>query len=104
MLISRKWTSDLIADQQGRIAVVTGANSGIGYETARALARKNARVILACRTAEKGQQATDRILRDYPQATCRCMQLDLAKLQSVRDFAQAFRAGFLYPFIFEKIL
>ncbi len=57
-----KWTYDDIPDQTGKIAIVTGANTGIGYETARALARKGADVTLACRSRVKGLAAVTRIV------------------------------------------
>ena len=59
------WGEADIPDQSGRTAVVTGANSGIGFETARALAAKGARVILACRSEEKGRDASRRPGNDH---------------------------------------
>ncbi|MFI2432028.1 oxidoreductase [Streptomyces sp. NPDC018693] len=76
----------------GRIAVVTGANAGIGYVTARELARKGARVVLACRSAERGRAAEERLRGEVPSADVELRRLDLADLRSVRDFA----AGFPY--------
>ena len=73
-----RWTLDDMPDQTGRIAIVTGANTGIGYETARALARKHARVILACRSLEKGRAAADRIRAEQPDADVALELLDLA--------------------------
>ena len=60
------WTFDDIPDQSGRHAIVTGANTGIGFETARALAHKGAHVTLACRALDKGQAAVERILSETP--------------------------------------
>ena len=74
------WTFDDIPDQTGRIAVVTGANTGIGLETARMLAQKGARVVLACRTPEKGEAAARRIAADLGSATF--APLDLADLDA----------------------
>jgi NAD(P)-dependent dehydrogenase (short-subunit alcohol dehydrogenase family) len=71
----KKWTTADIPDQTGRTAVITGANSGLGYETARALARKNAHVILACRSQEKGQAALESIQTEFPQASLSLMLL-----------------------------
>ncbi|WP_326821629.1 oxidoreductase [Streptosporangium sp. NBC_01756] len=78
-----------IPDQSGRVAVVTGANSGIGYITARELARRGAHVVLACRSPERGQDALDRLLTETPGARAELRRLDLASLDSVREFAAA---------------
>lgn len=85
-----KWTFKDIPDQSGRKAVVTGANTGIGFETALALARKDADVILACRNAEKGQEAARRILAESPAGEVSFMQLDLSDLRNVEAFAARF--------------
>jgi len=76
-----------IPSQKGKLAVVTGANSGIGWHTALELARAGSEVILAARTVAKGQDAVKRILRLLPQAKVRSEILDLASLRSVRAFA-----------------
>jgi NAD(P)-dependent dehydrogenase (short-subunit alcohol dehydrogenase family) len=82
-----KWTHDDMPDQTGRTAIVTGANTGIGYETARFLAGKGARVILACRSREKGQEAAARITAEKPAGRAKFVSLDLSDLESVRAFA-----------------
>jgi NAD(P)-dependent dehydrogenase (short-subunit alcohol dehydrogenase family) len=82
-----KWTIEDIPSQKGKLAVVTGANSGIGWNTALELARAGGEVILTARTEEKGQDAVGRIRRELPQARVRFELLDLASLQSVRSFA-----------------
>ena len=82
------WSEADIPDQRGRIAVVTGANSGIGFDTARALAAKGARVILACRDPEKGHQAERRIRAAAPEADVVFMPLDLASLTSIERFGK----------------
>jgi NAD(P)-dependent dehydrogenase (short-subunit alcohol dehydrogenase family) len=82
-----KWTAADIPDQSGRVAVVTGANSGLGFATARALARAGARIVLGCRTPEKGQSAAARIREAVPAASVEPAVLDLADLDSVRAFA-----------------
>jgi NAD(P)-dependent dehydrogenase (short-subunit alcohol dehydrogenase family) len=94
MPTNHRWTASDIPDQAGRIALVTGANSGLGYETARALTRSGATVILACRNLNRGKAAMERIDREEPRGTAHLMQLDLADLASVRRFAAAFQAGY----------
>ncbi|MYW65564.1 SDR family NAD(P)-dependent oxidoreductase [Streptomyces sp. SID8379] len=81
------WNASDIPDQSGRGAVVTGANSGIGYVTARELARAGARVVLACRSAERGGAAVDRLRAEVPGADVEFGALDLGDLGSVREFA-----------------
>ncbi|MGW7405513.1 oxidoreductase [Streptomyces sp. NPDC054833] len=81
------WNAHDIPDLAGRTAVVTGANSGLGYVTARELARKGARVVLACRSEARGRAAVDRVLAEVPGADARFGRLDLGDLASVRDFA-----------------
>lgn len=88
-----KWTHDDIPPQTGKIAIVTGANTGIGYETARALAHKGAHVVLACRSAGKGEAATTRIAAERPRGTVAFAALDLADLDSVRAFADEFASA-----------
>jgi NAD(P)-dependent dehydrogenase (short-subunit alcohol dehydrogenase family) len=81
------WTAADVPDQAGRIAVVTGANSGIGFETARVLAEHGASVILACRDDGKADTAVARIAAAAPHATVTVVRLDLASLASVREAA-----------------
>lgn len=85
-----KWTEAHAGDQSGRVALVTGANSGIGWETARVLASKGARVIVACRSAERGRDAVSRIEDTKPSGQVEFLHLDLADLASVREAASAF--------------
>lgn len=87
-----RWTSADIPDQSGRVAIVTGANSGLGSESALALAAKGAHVVLACRDAAKAQVALQAIRAANPAASVEAMALDLASLASVRAFAAAFVA------------
>ncbi|HZD78879.1 MAG TPA: oxidoreductase [Actinomycetota bacterium] len=81
------WTTDDIPDQTGRIAVVTGANGGIGFEVARELARKGARVIMACRDMERAGSARRAIIEETPGASLEVQEIDLASLGSVRAAA-----------------
>jgi NAD(P)-dependent dehydrogenase (short-subunit alcohol dehydrogenase family) len=87
------WSEADIPDQSGRTAVVTGANSGIGWDTARALAAKGARVIVACRNEDKGRDAEQRIRKQVPNAEVRFESLDLGSLASVRAFADKLGAA-----------
>src|SRR4051812_30397368 len=82
-----KWTEQDIPDQNGRVAVVTGANTGLGFETARALAEHGATVVLAVRNVEKGKQSAARINGDVT-----VLELDLTSLASVRAAAAALHA------------
>jgi NAD(P)-dependent dehydrogenase (short-subunit alcohol dehydrogenase family) len=86
---NRNWMADDIPDQHGRTALVTGANSGLGFYTSRALAAKGARLVMACRSLEKGRQAASAIRKDWPEAALEVVALDLANLASVRSCASA---------------
>jgi NAD(P)-dependent dehydrogenase (short-subunit alcohol dehydrogenase family) len=91
--MAAKWTADQIADQTGRTAVVTGANSGLGLVTARELARAGASVVLACRNVRKGEAAAAEIRAAGPGARLKVAELDLSSLASVRRFAGALEVG-----------
>jgi NAD(P)-dependent dehydrogenase (short-subunit alcohol dehydrogenase family) len=88
-----KWTAADVPDQARRVAVVTGANTGIGYETAVVLARRGANVVLAVRNIDKGEHAAARITDAYPHAKVALQQLDLTSLASVRAAADAIKAA-----------
>ena len=90
----QKWDSHDVPDQKGRVAIVTGSSSGIGYETARVLAAKNVIVIIAVRNLEKGQSALEKIKAGHPDADVRVMELDLASLESVRRFSENFKKDY----------
>jgi len=90
--MTEKWTAGQIPDQHGRVAVVTGANSGIGLVTTRELARAGARVVLACRNAAKGEEAAREIAAAAPDSEVEVAALDLSNLDSVRSFAERFKA------------
>jgi len=90
--MNAKWTSDDVPGQQGRLAVVTGANTGLGFETARVLAARGASVVLAVRDTEKGKAAAARIAGTAPGATVTVQPLDLASLDSIRAAAGELRA------------
>ncbi|EDY56966.1 MULTISPECIES: oxidoreductase [Streptomyces] len=84
------WSAEDVPAQGGRVAVVTGANSGIGYVTARELARRGARVLLACRSEARGVGARDRLVGEVPGAEVEFARLDLGDLASVREFATTY--------------
>ena len=86
-----KWTTADIPDQTGRTAVITGANTGLGYETAAALAAKGAHVVLAVRNLDKGKDAADRITTAIPGASVAVQELDLTSLESIRSAADQLR-------------
>ena len=89
-----KWTAEEIPEQSGRVAVVTGANSGNGFETAKALAGRGARVMLAVRDLDKGSAAAEAIRVEHPGADLVLQEADLASLDSVREAAAAVRDQF----------
>jgi NAD(P)-dependent dehydrogenase (short-subunit alcohol dehydrogenase family) len=95
------WTADDLPDLGGRTYAVTGANSGIGLEAARALARKGASVVLACRDLEKARAALDEIARARPSASLDAVELDLASLASIRACAKTLgeRPGALHGLV-----
>lgn len=84
------WTLDQVPDLSGKIIVVTGGNSGLGYESVKAFAMKGAEVILTSRSAEKGEEAKSAILKAFPEGKIRVKQLDLSDLDSVRHFVGKF--------------
>jgi NAD(P)-dependent dehydrogenase (short-subunit alcohol dehydrogenase family) len=92
-MASPRWTAADIPDQSGRVAVVTGANSGLGLATARELARAGATVVLACRTTSRGEEAAATIRSTVPGAGPSVLALDLADLDSVRAFAATFASA-----------
>ncbi|MFN4252653.1 oxidoreductase [Deinococcus sp.] len=88
------WTEANVPDQTGRVVIVTGANSGLGLETARVLALRGATVIMACRNAQKAEKAAGGIRALNPKGEVVLMTLDLGDLDSVKAFADAFRARY----------
>src|SRR5690242_21575657 len=84
----------LEVDLSGRVAVVTGANSGMGKETARELARLGTHVILGCRSRQRGEAARQEIVDSTGANAVTVMQIDLSSPDSVRAFATAFRERF----------
>ena len=88
------WIEQNIPDLTGKVAVITGANSGLGFEAANILAAKGARVVLAVRDVVKGEQAAQEIKGVVPAASLEVLSLDLASLASARRFAEAFPAAY----------
>ena len=109
MSANTKWTAADVPDQTGRVAIVTGSNTGLGSETARVLAASGARVVLAVRDVDKGNAAAARILGTTPRADVSVQPLDVGSLQSVRTAAAELKsahpridllinnAGVMYP-------
>ena len=94
-----KWTAKDIARQDNRTVVITGSNSGIGFQTAKVLALKGAKVVMACRNADKSFKAMKKILGKYNQANLEFIHLDLGSLESVRKFTEEFKkkmTGLIY--------
>jgi NAD(P)-dependent dehydrogenase (short-subunit alcohol dehydrogenase family) len=87
------WSETDIPDQTRRVAVITGANSGIGFETARALGQRGARVIIGCRNATKGEEAESRLRELAPEGQIDFEPLDLSSLRSIESFAKAVSAA-----------
>jgi NAD(P)-dependent dehydrogenase (short-subunit alcohol dehydrogenase family) len=94
MTDSNHWTTEDIPDQSGRIAIVTGANSGIGYETALALAHKGGQVIMACRDLTRANASAETIQGENPAGSVVVMELDLGDLDSVDAFVADFKARY----------
>jgi len=88
------WTIQAAASQNGHLAIVTGANTGLGYDAALALAGKGCAVVLACRNMDKARKARLEILKPFPKATIECLSLDLSSQQSVRAFVTAFTENY----------
>lgn len=88
------WTAENIPDQNGKVVIVTGSSSGIGYEAARVLANKKAKVIIAVRNSSKGEAAKAKIEAQNKNADVEVMIVDLSDLESVKQFAEAFKAKY----------
>lgn len=89
-----KWDVDQVPSQRGKIAIVTGGNSGLGYEAALGLAKKDAEVILACRNLQKAEEAKSKIVNEYPKAQIKSMKIDVSSLRKVREFADQFQSQY----------
>ncbi len=89
--MKEKWTFDNIPALKNKTIIVTGGNSGLGYESVKAFAMKGAEVILASRSKERGDHSRNEILKEFPEANIKVMLLDLGELESVKGFASEFR-------------
>lgn len=90
----QKWTTDDIPDQSGKIILITGANSGIGLEAAKELARKGAHVIMACRNMDTAKAAEKEIMNEIPRSKPEIIHMDLADLKSVHQFTDTFKSEY----------
>jgi NAD(P)-dependent dehydrogenase (short-subunit alcohol dehydrogenase family) len=94
MSANSKWTAAEVPDQTGRVAIITGSNTGLGYDTALILAGRGARVVLAVRDTDKGKAAAARIVGANPGADVAVQPLDLGSLQSIRTSAEEIKAAY----------
>jgi NAD(P)-dependent dehydrogenase (short-subunit alcohol dehydrogenase family) len=89
-----KWKAENIPDLSGKVIIITGANTGLGFEASKEVARRGAQVILACRNMDKAQTALTQINEEIPDASAEVIQLDLASLESIHQFADKFKAKY----------
>jgi NAD(P)-dependent dehydrogenase (short-subunit alcohol dehydrogenase family) len=90
-VMEKTWTAEDMPDLSGKTIIVTGGNSGLGFEAARKLVGRRAHVVLACRDPRKAAEAIDAIRSEHPDASIESMHLDLSDLRTVRRFADTFR-------------
>jgi NAD(P)-dependent dehydrogenase (short-subunit alcohol dehydrogenase family) len=86
-MVKKRWTLEDMPSQQGKVAIVTGANSGLGFESCKALALAGASVIMGCRSLEKGTKAKEKIIDTDPGVRLEIVHLDLMDLESVKTFS-----------------
>ncbi|HOO96826.1 MAG TPA: oxidoreductase [Caldisericia bacterium] len=89
-----RWTQENIPNQDKKTIIVTGGNTGLGFESVKMMSGKGATVVLACRNTDKGEVARERIANENPAVRIEVMKLDLADLRSIRDFATNFTDRF----------
>ncbi len=88
----QKWTTSDIPDLRGKVIIVTGGNSGLGYESVKAFTQHGAKVIMSCRSLEKGEKARKEILKDNPGSSIELGELNLSDLSSIKQFAIDFKS------------
>ena len=91
-MVNQAWNVEQSPSLEGKVIIVTGGNTGLGYESARVFAQKGATVVLACRSLERAAAAKSKIIAEAPAAHVEIMKLDLGSLASIKAFAQAFNA------------
>ena len=84
------WDIKMMEDQTGKVVIITGSNTGIGYHMAHGLVSKGASVVMACRNLKKASDSRNKILKDFPKANIKIYQLDLADLDNIKYFAKKF--------------
>lgn len=90
----QNWTAADMPDLTGKTVIVTGGNSGLGYNAVKAFAEKGARVILACRSISRGELAKKQIFDQHPKSNITVMELDLENLKSIHSFTDTFKKTF----------
>lgn len=95
--MSGRWNATDMPNQDGRLAIITGANSGLGYAASLALAKRGCALVLACRSQDKAEQARRKLIQQLPDADVRIELLDVASLHSVHAFAERMRQAGLQP-------
>ena len=88
------WTTNNIPSQQGKTFLITGANSGLGFEATKVLSKKEAHIIMTARNLQKGNEALEAIKKENPNAKLDLMQLDLADFYSIRNFSNEFHSKY----------
>ncbi|PKL01507.1 MAG: short-chain dehydrogenase [Tenericutes bacterium HGW-Tenericutes-1] len=93
-MVNDTWNHENIKSLKNKVIVITGGNTGLGFEAAKVFAKKNATVILACRSLERGEAAKNKILLEVNDAIVNVMKLDLGNLSSIHLFVQAFKSRY----------
>ncbi|MHA2102639.1 MAG: oxidoreductase [Candidatus Hodarchaeales archaeon] len=94
MTKNNKWTIDNIPDLHGKIVIVSGANSGTGFEVSKEMSKKGAHIVMACRSESRGQVALEKIQKEYPSVSLELMILDLSSLSSIKQFSEDYNAKY----------